>query len=134
MLADSGVYNDLARVSFDPSGNPTSYCFECQTFLCSACLDAHNRIKVSRVHHQASLQNLQTADVEALIQRPVLCDKENHEREPLEYYCQDCRVCICHKCGLVEHNKYSMLDIPHVAEQQKRQIIQDVEEMKSRAS
>ena len=112
----------------------SSYCFECQAFLCEACLDKHNAIKITRAHRQASLQNLQTADIEALIQRPVLCDKQYHEREPLEYYCEDCRLCICHKCALVEHKKHSILEIPRVAEQHKRQIIQDVEQMKSRVT
>ena len=112
----------------------TSYCFECQTFLCSTCLDTHHRLKVTRLHRQASLQNLQTADVEALFQRPVLCDKQYHEREPLEYYCQDCRVCICHKCALLWHNKHSMQDIAHVAEQQKMQIAKNLEQMKTRVS
>ena len=108
----------------------TSFCFECKTFLCSACLDKHNGLKVTRAHRRASLQNLQTADVEDLIQRPVLCEKQYHENEPLEYYCQDCQVCICHKCGFVAHNKHSLIDIQEVAEKHKTQITQAVENLK----
>ena len=112
----------------------TSFCFECKTFLCSACLDKHNGLKVTRAHRRASLQNLQTADVEDLIQRPVLCEKQYHENEPLEYYCQDCQVCICHKCGFVAHNKHSLIDIQEVAEKHKTQIIQAVEDLKHKVS
>ena len=112
----------------------TSFCFECKTFLCSACLDKHNGLKVTRAHRRASLQNLQTADVEELIQRPVLCEKQYHENEPLEYYCQDCQVCICHKCGFVAHNKHSLIDIQEVAEKHKTQIIQAVEDLKHKVS
>ena len=111
-----------------------SFCFECRTFLCSSCLDAHSRLKVTQGHRRASLQNLQTDDVEELIHRPVLCEKQYHEKEPLEYYCEDCRVCICLRCGLVGHNKHSLLDIPHVAKQQKMQIAQVVEKMKFQVS
>ena len=44
-------------------------------------------------------------DVEELIQRPVMCTEKYHQNEALEYFCQDCKVCICMKCGFVNHNQ-----------------------------
>ena len=130
LALENGDAERQSCTNCEESAPATSFCFECKTFLCSACLDKHNGLKVTRAHRRASLQNLQTADVEELIQRPVLCEKRYHENEPLEYYCQDCQVCICHKCGFVAHNKHSLIDIQEVAEKHKTQIIQAVENLK----
>ena len=56
--------------------------------------------------------------------RPAMCAKKYHENEPLDYYCQDCSVCICHKCSIVSHNRHSLVDLQEAAEEQKMQITQ----------
>ena len=55
--------------------------------------------------------------------RPAMCAKKYHENEPL-YYCQDCSVCICHKCSIVSHNRHSLVDLQEAAEEQKMQMTQ----------
>ena len=37
----------------------------------------------------------------------------------MEYYCEDCSVCICLKCGQTRHNHHNKMDIQHVAEERK---------------
>ena len=56
--------------------------------------------------------------------RPAMCAKKYHENEPLDYYCQDCSVCICHKCSIVSHNRHSLVDLQEAAEEQKMQMTQ----------
>ena len=56
--------------------------------------------------------------------RPAMCAKKYHENEPLDYYCQDCSVCICHKCSIVSHNRHSLVDLQEAAEEQKMQTTQ----------
>ena len=56
--------------------------------------------------------------------RPAMCAKKYHENEPLDYYCQDCSVCICHKCSMVSHNRHSLVDLQEAAEEQKMQMTQ----------
>ena len=53
-----------------------------------------------------------------------MCAKKYHENEPLDYYCQDCSVCICHKCSIVSHNRHSLVDLQEAAEEQKMQMTQ----------
>ena len=107
-----------------------SFCFACKIFLCSACLAAHNRMKTSRAHRQSSLENLAADDVEELIQRPVMCGKPNHKQEPLEYYCQDCQVCICLRCSATDHNQHVKLDIADAADQHKTEITQRIQKIR----
>ena len=49
-------------------------------------------------------------DVEELINRPGMCSQQYHENQPLEFYCEECEVPICHKCSVVSHNRHSMID------------------------
>ena len=116
----------------DENAPAASFCFACKTFLCSVCLAAHNRIKASRAHRQTSLNNLAAGDVEELIQRPVMCEKQNHTQEPLEFYCQDCQVCICNKCSATTHNQHAKFDIADAADQHKAEIIRSIQKVRDR--
>ena len=110
--------------SCEENDTATSYCFVCQNFLCKDCFDAHQRLKVTRGHRSVLIDNLQAQDVEELMYRPAMCAKKYHENEPLDYYCQDCSVCICHKCSIVSHSRHSLVDLQEAAEEQKMQMTQ----------
>ena len=110
--------------SYEENNTATCYCFVCQNFLCKDCFDAHQRLKATRGHRNVLIENLQAQDVEDLMHRPAMCTKKYHENEPLDYYCRDCSVCICHKCSIVSHNRHSLVDLQEAAEEQKMQMTQ----------
>ena len=110
--------------SCEDNNTATCYCFVCRNFLCKDCFDAHQRLKATRGHRNVLIENLQVQDVEELMHRPAMCAKKYHENEPLDYYCQDCSVCICHKCSIVSHNRHSLVDLREAAEEQKMQMTQ----------
>ena len=110
--------------SCEENNTATCYCFVCQNFLCKDCFDAHQRLRATRGHRNVLIENLQAQDVEDLMHRPAMCTKKYHENEPLDYYCQDCSVCICHKCSIVSHNRHSLVDLQEAAEEQKMQMTQ----------
>ena len=110
--------------SCEENNTATCYCFVCQNFLCKDCFDAHQRLKATRGHRNVFIKNLQAQDVEELMHRPAMCAKKYHENEPLDYYCQDCSVCICHKCSIVSHNRHTLVDLQEAAEEQKMQMTQ----------
>ena len=110
--------------SCEENNTATCYCFVCQNFLCKDCFDAHQRLRATRGHRNVLIENLQAQDVEELMHRPGMCVKKYHENEPLDYYCQDCSVCICHKCSILSHNRHSLVDLQEAAEEQKMQMTQ----------
>ena len=119
-----GSHESQRCSSCEENNTATCYCFVCQNFLCEDCFDAHQRLKATRGHRSVFIENLQAQDVEDLMHRPAMCAKKYHENEPLDYYCQDCSVCICHKCSIVSHNRHSLVDLQEAAEEQKMQITQ----------
>ena len=119
-----GSHESQRCSSCEDDNTATCYCFVCQTFLCKDCFDAHQRLRATRGHRNVLIENLQAQDVEELMHRPAMCAKKYHENEPLDYYCQDCSVCICHKCSIVSHNRHSLVDLQEAAEEQKMQMTQ----------
>ena len=129
-LADGGTESQQCG-SCEENNSATHYCFECQSFLCTTCFKAHQRIKATRGHKNISVDNLQADDVEKLIRRPVMCSEQYHQDQPLEYYCKDCNVCTCIKCSVVSHNHHTMVDMQKAADEQKMQIAEALKKVKA---
>ena len=117
--------------SCDENNNASCFCFECQNFLCTACVKAHQRLKSSRGHRSVMIEKLQARDVEELIHRPVMCSQQYHENQPLEFYCDECKVLICHKCSVVSHNQHTMTDIQKASQLQTMQMAEGLKKVKA---
>ena len=117
--------------SCDENNTATCYCFVCQNFLCKSCFDAHQRLKATRGHRNVLIDKLQAQDVEELINRPVMCSQQYHENQPLEFYCEECKVPICHKCSVVSHNRHTMIDTMKAAQEQKIQMADAMAKLKA---
>ena len=115
----------------DNLNSATCYCFVCQNFLCKDCFEAHQRLKATRGHRNVLIDKLQTRDVEELINRPVMCSQQYHENQPLEFYCEECKVPICHKCSVVSHNRHTITDTQKAAQVQKMQMAEAVKKVKA---
>jgi len=60
-----------------------------------------------------------------------MCSEEYHEDQPLEFYCEDCKVLVCHKCSVVSHNRHSMTDIQKAAQEHKLKMAEVVAKVKA---
>ena len=129
-LKDSGAQAQKCG-SCDENNSASSYCFVCQSFLCRPCFEAHQRLKATRCHRNVVIEKLQAQDVEDLINRPVMCLQQYHENQPLEFYCEECKVPICHKCSVVSHNRHTMTDTQKAAQVQKMQMMDALEKVKA---
>ena len=129
-LDDTSVQSQRCN-SCDENNTATCYCFVCQIFLCASCFEAHQRLKVTRGHRNVLIDKLRAQDVQDLIHRPVMCSQQYHEDQPLEFYCEDCKVLICHKCTVVSHNRHTMTDTQKAAQEQKMQMADAVANLKA---
>ncbi|XP_068675723.1 E3 ubiquitin-protein ligase TRIM71-like [Montipora foliosa] len=129
-LEDGSVQSQRCN-SCDDNNMATCYCFVCQDFLCTSCFEAHQRLKASRGHRNVLIDKLQAQDVQELIHKPVMCSQRYHEDQPLEFYCEDCKVLICHKCNVVSHDRHSKTDTQKAAQEQKMQMSDAVAKVKA---
>ena len=77
------------------------------------------------------IDKLQAQDVQELISRPVMCSQQFHEDQPLEFYREDCKILICHKCSIVSHNRHNIKDTQKAAQEQKTQMAEAVAQLKA---
>ena len=117
--------------SCDENNTATCYCFVCQNFLCASCFEAHQRLKATRSHRNILVKNLQAQDIQELIRRPAMCSQQYHEDQTLEYYCEECKICICHRCSVVSHNRHSVVEMQKAADEHKMQIADALEKVKT---
>ncbi|XP_068675572.1 E3 ubiquitin-protein ligase TRIM71-like [Montipora foliosa] len=129
-LDDTSVQSQRCN-SCDENNTATCYCFVCQIFLCASCFEAHQRLKVTRGHRNVLIDKLRAQDVQDLIHRPVMCSQQYHEDQPLEFYCENCKVLICHKCTVVSHNRHTTTDTQKAAQEQKMQLADAVAKVKA---
>ena len=59
----------------------------------------------------------------------LVCREKYHERELLNSFCEQCKVCICEKCGQTRHSHHTKVDIDQAAKECKVNIEEIAEEM-----
>ena len=57
--------------------------------------------------------------------------QQYQENQPLEFYCEECKVPICNKCSVVSHNRHTMTDTQQAGQVQKMQVKDGLEKVKA---
>uniref|UniRef100_A0A672JFP7 RING-type E3 ubiquitin transferase n=1 Tax=Salarias fasciatus TaxID=181472 RepID=A0A672JFP7_SALFA len=89
--------------SCDDNAGTIAYCVECVEWLCKTCVEAHQRVKVTKDHKIRTKED-QDASTSASGQRPVFCPV--HKKEPLKLFCETCDTLTCRDCQLLEHKEH----------------------------
>ena len=64
----------------------------------------------------------------------LVCREKHHESELLTSFCEQCKVCICDKCGQTRHSHHTKVDIHQAAKECKVNIEEIAEEMKKQVA
>ncbi|XP_077371226.1 E3 ubiquitin-protein ligase TRIM33 isoform X2 [Festucalex cinctus] len=103
-----------ARVctSCEDNAGTIGFCVDCGEWLCKTCVEAHQRVKITKDHKIRTKEDVDTASesVCASGQRPVFCPI--HKQEPLKFFCETCDTLTCRDCQLLEHkdHRYQFLE------------------------
>uniref|UniRef100_A0A8C5B5Y6 Tripartite motif containing 33 n=1 Tax=Gadus morhua TaxID=8049 RepID=A0A8C5B5Y6_GADMO len=87
--------------SCEDNAGTIGFCVECAEWLCKTCVEAHQRVKITKDH------KIRTKDDDAPAsagQRPVFCPV--HKQEPLKLFCETCDTLTCRDCQLLEHKEH----------------------------
>ena len=111
------------------------YCFDCNTFLCEKCAGAHSKSKLFKGHHVKEIGKFESSDVQDYARKSSVCKKHNDE---LRFCCENCNVCICRDCAILEHRddkSHNIVSLEQGFENKKSDItskMKDVEAIASR--
>uniref|UniRef100_A0AAX7UUA5 E3 ubiquitin-protein ligase TRIM33 n=1 Tax=Astatotilapia calliptera TaxID=8154 RepID=A0AAX7UUA5_ASTCA len=88
--------------SCEDNAGTIGFCVECGEWLCKTCVEAHQRVKITKDH---KIRTKEDADsVSTSEQRPVFCPI--HKQEPLKLFCETCDTLTCRDCQLLEHKEH----------------------------
>ena len=68
--------------------------------------------------------------LEGLLENSAMCREKGHETEPLDRYCNTCKVSICDRCGETRHTHHTKVNIQQAAEEEKLMLEETVEQVK----
>ena len=107
-------------------------CVNCEDFLCSNCLAAHNYMKFFDGHSTIDIVSDICRDVEGEKERTgSMEDCPSHPGISLGQFCHSCNCPICEACLKGSHAGHSHDPIPEVGELLVRQMKEEVEEVTS---
>ena len=91
--------------SCDDNSTATSYCLNCSEWLCSVCVQAHQRVRVTKDHEIKSGDDLRASvKNHGRNERSLYCQK--HPSEKLKLFCIKCERLTCRDCQLLEHKEH----------------------------
>ncbi|GFO05385.1 tripartite motif-containing protein 56 [Plakobranchus ocellatus] len=95
------------------------FCFECDTYFCHTCEEAHRHMPKMHNHKMVQLDVL--TPVELMRNRKRSC--KTHTNKSLELFCKDCNQAICAECASSTHQKCANVSsLANVAEEKKRML------------
>ena len=110
------------------------YCFDCNTFLCEKCAGAHSKSKLFKGHHVKEIGKFESSDVQDYAQKSSVCKKHNDE---LRFYCENCNICICRDCAILEHRddrKHNIVSLEQGFENKKCDVTSKMKDIAAIAS
>uniref|UniRef100_G3NML3 E3 ubiquitin-protein ligase TRIM33 n=1 Tax=Gasterosteus aculeatus aculeatus TaxID=481459 RepID=G3NML3_GASAC len=102
----SGASDEKAAqvcTSCEDNAGTIGFCVECGEWLCKTCVEAHQRVKITKDHKIHTKEDAD-ASVGTSGQRPVFCPI--HKQEPLKLFCETCDTLTCRDCQLLEHKEH----------------------------
>ncbi|XP_047222993.1 E3 ubiquitin-protein ligase TRIM33 isoform X3 [Girardinichthys multiradiatus] len=92
--------------SCEDNAGTVGFCVECGEWLCKTCVEAHQRVKITKDHKIRTKEDADASSesVNMTGQRPVFCP--NHKQEPLKLFCETCDTLTCRDCQLLEHKEH----------------------------
>ncbi|XP_076256147.1 E3 ubiquitin-protein ligase TRIM33-like isoform X2 [Rhynchophorus ferrugineus] len=113
---------DLKCSSCSDEAIATSFCADCSEFICDNCVQAHQRLKITKDHTIKTKEeglNEQNA-VSNGTSNNLFCG--NHPHEKLSLFCETCDKLTCRDCQLIEHREHKYKFTNEIASEAKKYI------------
>ncbi|XP_075234679.1 transcription intermediary factor 1-alpha-like isoform X2 [Lycorma delicatula] len=109
--------NELKCGSCPEMAIATSWCVECAEYICDGCVQAHQRLKITKEHTikpkeegEPESQNVQAGGT---LPKSIFCSV--HSQERLTLFCEACDRLTCRDCQLTEHREHKYKFINEIA-------------------
>jgi len=104
---------------FDEENEATSYCLDCQEYLCEVCAKPHQKSKATKNHQIIPIEEMKDRN-QINLNHQINC--QIHPQKELELLCDDCKVPICSLCVL-QHSLHKFSPISEIDANEKQSFI-----------
>lgn len=113
--------------------NPaTSYCLQCDDWLCADCVNAHKRVRMTKDHQLTSLEEALANKSSSSVPVEVSMMCRVHPKEKLTLFCERCEVLTCRDCQLLQHQEHKYQFLQEAADSYKAKLTGSLSLMKDR--
>ena len=87
--------------SCDDQSIATSYCEDCEEYLCDDCVRAHRRVKMTKDHKITSVASSSKPSTKRATSELKDMTCQLHPGEKLNFYCEVCEKLTCRQCQML---------------------------------
>ena len=110
LLNSLSTYNSLSNsfsqqkkkqklMCLDGENDATSYCLDCQDYLCEFCSKVHKTMKVTKDHQLISIEEMKDENqIKSITKSNPQIYCQTHQQKELDLLCEDCKLTICSLC------------------------------------
>ena len=100
----------------------SSYCRQCNSFICVACAKTHREWEELKAHEVVSIEQVE-GDIIRLVSPKKVTPRCPKHDENLKLYCDTCGELICHNCTVQIHKDHNYCVISDTFESYKEEIL-----------
>ncbi|XP_023025015.1 E3 ubiquitin-protein ligase TRIM33 isoform X2 [Leptinotarsa decemlineata] len=117
---DSTKNTDMKCSNCTDDAFATSYCTDCSEFICDNCVQAHQRLKITKDHTIKPKEDglMELHSVTNGGSTSLFCS--NHPHEKLSLFCETCDKLTCRDCQLIEHREHKYKFTNEIASEAKK--------------
>ena len=118
--------------SCDEEQQASSFCIDCQEWLCDPCVIAHKRVKITKDHNFSSQSEKNEPRDASLTNKPKSMFCIVHKSESLKLYCLTCEILTCRDCQLTDHKDHKYQYVEETIGTQKTILLDGIITLKSK--
>jgi len=101
-----------------PDAKATSFCIDCQEYLCTDCTNYHQRLGALRKHTLLTGENFPSGDaLKGQDDKTGVTEKcHEHPKKEIQFYCGSHDALCCVACNVLNHGQCTKTYIPDIAE------------------
>ena len=74
-------------------------------------------------HRAKVVKEFQDKDFEDMVNQKSFCTVRYHERKLMEFFCRDCKTCICQSCINTDHRNHNIDPLDNVCDEEKSNLL-----------
>ena len=113
-------------------GRATGYCRDCGDFLCDDCQAAHRRVKFTKNHQIATLDEIRTQATSFIPPKKTIPTCSKHPENALKIYCDTCSTLICMDCTIRLHQGHNYDLLADVFLKHKEELVSSLKPIKEK--